>query len=80
MKFCIVHRKLYSPTVDVNTVFKDTMRMIRPICISHSGNPIVWETSDTLMRKCGEQFQEARIFDGKTFWEAEPEMEWVDEL
>ena len=56
------------------------MRMIRPICISHSGNPIVWETSDTLMRKCGEQFQEARIFDGKTFWEAEPEMEWVDEL
>ena len=42
-------------------------------------NPIIWETTDDLMRKCGEQFQEAQLFDGKTFWDVEPNITWVDE-
>jgi hypothetical protein len=28
--------------------------------------------------QCGDAFQEAPIFDGKTFWDVEDEIEWVD--
>lgn len=30
------------------------------------------------MEKCLELAQNEPIFEGKTFWEAEPDMEWVE--
>ncbi len=44
-----------------------------------SPEPSVWECTADLMRHCGEQFLEAPIFNGKTFWEVESEITWVDE-
>ena len=38
----------------------------------------IWEIDSDSMEKCLEAFLEAPIFDGKTFWEAESEIEWVD--
>ncbi len=45
------------------------------------GKPIegyVWETSAKKMSICAERFLSARIFEGKSFWEIEGEIEWVD--
>ncbi len=39
----------------------------------------LWEYDDSDYQKCGDAFQKAHIFDGKTFWEVEQEIEWLDE-
>lgn len=39
----------------------------------------VWEHDDPSAMKCLEEFLKAPIFDGKTFWEVEEEIEWFDE-
>lgn len=39
----------------------------------------IWIHNDVSMQKCLEAFLDAPIFDGKTFWEAESEIEWVDD-
>ena len=38
----------------------------------------VWEYNGSSIKEGEEAFQTAPIFDGKTFWEVEQEMEWVD--
>ena len=38
----------------------------------------IWEYDSIMMTECMEAFIEAPIFDGKCFWEAESEIEWVD--
>lgn len=38
----------------------------------------VWTYDDADLQKCFEAFVEAPIFDGKTFWEAEENIHWVD--
>ena len=43
------------------------------------GDGYVWEYDSKSPSDDGlEAFLEAPIFDGKTFWEAESEIEWVD--
>ena len=37
-----------------------------------------WETSSVRIEECAEAFFKAPIWDGKTFWEVEHEMTWVD--
>ena len=39
----------------------------------------VWEVKGTSMQICMEKFLEARIFNGRTFWEVEDKIEWLDE-
>ena len=38
-----------------------------------------WEHNDVTYQVCGDAFQKAPMFDGKTFWEVEHEIEWLDE-
>lgn len=38
----------------------------------------VWEYTGKDPVECMDAFQSARIFNGKTFWEVEKEIEWVD--
>jgi len=40
---------------------------------------LLWETSKSNMADCAEEFLESPVIDGKTFWEVENEIEWVDE-
>lgn len=40
---------------------------------------LLWETQKSNMAECAEEFLEISIFNGKTFWEVENEIEWVDE-
>lgn len=37
----------------------------------------LWSTEAGTMRECFERFLEAPIFDGKTFWQVESELEWI---
>ncbi len=39
----------------------------------------IWSYFGSDSERCGNAFLEARIFDGKTFWEVEQEIEWLDE-
>ncbi len=39
----------------------------------------IWECNAATMEECLNAFLDARIFDGKTFWEVESEIEWVDD-
>ena len=39
----------------------------------------LWKTSNSHMYDCVEEFLDAPLFDGKTFWDIETEMQWVDE-
>lgn len=38
----------------------------------------LWENESESVTECMEAFLAAPIFDGKSFWEAESEIEWVD--
>ena len=38
----------------------------------------VFNKTSSSLEKCLELFQNEPLFDGKTFWEAEPDMEWVE--
>ena len=39
----------------------------------------VWEYNGNSISEGQESFQKAPIFDGKTFWEVEKDIEWTDE-
>jgi len=39
----------------------------------------IWEYNSDTIEKCFNAFLTAPIFDGKTFWEVENEIEWVDD-
>ena len=39
----------------------------------------VWEYNGNSISEGQESFQKAPIFDGKTFWDAEKDIEWTDE-
>lgn len=40
---------------------------------------MIYEIESTnSVKECADQFLEAKIWDGKCFWEVEKEMEWVD--
>ena len=39
----------------------------------------IWECDASTMEECLNAFLDARIFDGKTFWEVESGVEWVDD-
>lgn len=38
----------------------------------------LWEYNGKTIDECQKAFLEAPVFDGKTFWESEQEIEWVD--
>lgn len=38
----------------------------------------VWQYNGISLSEGQESFQNAPIFDGKTFWEVEAEIEWID--
>lgn len=38
----------------------------------------VWEYNGQSLSEAQEEFQNAPIFNGKTFWQVEQEIEWVD--
>ena len=42
-------------------------------------NTTVFSVKTPSIQKCIEAFLNAKIFDEKTFWEAETEIEWVDD-
>ena len=40
---------------------------------------MIYEVESTnSVKECADKFLEAKIWDGKSFWEVESEMEWVD--
>lgn len=39
----------------------------------------VWSYTGVTAKECFHAFLDAPIFDGKTFWDAEQEIEWVDD-
>lgn len=39
----------------------------------------LWSHEGKTIEECHRAFLEANLFDGKTFWEAESSIEWVDE-
>ncbi len=39
----------------------------------------IWEYNSDTIEKCLNSFLAAPIFDGKTFWDVENEIEWVDD-
>lgn len=38
----------------------------------------LWETKEKLMSLCAEKFLEAKLWNGRNFWQAEHEIEWFD--
>ena len=42
-------------------------------------NKLFYEYEDDDSVKCGDAFQKANIFNGKSFWEVEQNIEWLDE-
>ena len=38
----------------------------------------LWEYDGATIEECQNAFLEAPIFNGKTFWDAEQQIEWVD--
>ena len=39
----------------------------------------LWRYSDYDRLNCREAFLKEPLYEGKTFWEVEPEIEWLDE-
>ena len=39
----------------------------------------LWACDSESMEKCMRAFESAKIFSGKSFWEVEREIEWIDE-
>lgn len=56
----------------------DKFRMEIYKYISSQKRGITWECERSTCIDCYNEFIEAPIFDGKTFWEAEQEIEWGD--
>ena len=44
-----------------------------------SKDQATWEYDGKTIEECHEAFLRAPIFDGKTFWDAEQDIEWVDD-
>lgn len=44
-----------------------------------SSEAIIWEYNGKNLEEAMQEYVEARIFDGKTFWKVEHEIEWVDD-
>ena len=44
-----------------------------------SNDKCIWQYTGKSITECYQEFLKAPIFDGKTFWEAESEIEWVDD-
>lgn len=42
-------------------------------------NDLIWEVECNTMEDCLKALQEDKIFNGKTFWEVEQEIQWVDD-
>ncbi len=40
---------------------------------------IVWSYTGSSLLECREEYLKATLYDGKTFWEVEKDIEWVDE-
>ena len=38
----------------------------------------LWKCEKPVLLECREEFLKTPLYDGKTFWEAESEIEWVD--
>ena len=56
----------------------DTVHM-EVVQIDPERDGYVWEYNGNSISEGQESFQKAPIFDGKTFWEAEKDIEWTDE-
>lgn len=44
-----------------------------------ANNSTIFSTSQMSISDCIAEFEKAKIWDGKSFWEVEKEMQWVDE-
>ena len=42
-------------------------------------NKDIWSYDATTIEQCKQAFIDAPIFDGKTFWDVEQDIEWVDD-
>jgi hypothetical protein len=46
---------------------------------NHENDHVIFETTSTKdLKECVEKFLEAPIWNGKKFWDAEKDMEWID--
>ena len=44
-----------------------------------SNNSTIFSTTQTSISDCITEFEKAKIWNGKSFWEVEKDMQWVDE-
>ena len=44
-----------------------------------ANNKEIWSHDATTIEQCKQAFIDAPLFDGKTFWNAEQDIEWVDD-
>lgn len=61
----------YMPDVDI--VHMEIFQY-QPSC-----EEVIWEYNSNTIEECHQAFLNAPIFDGKTFWEVESDIEWVDD-
>lgn len=61
----------YMPTF--NTVHMEVIQYQPP------SDRFVWEYDGSTIEECQQAFIHAPIFNGKSFWDAEQDIEWVDE-
>ena len=57
--------------------YEAMLNKLNPQTIIYFGEPLP-EMQGNSYQMCGDAFQKAPIFDGRTFWEIEKEIEWVD--
>ena len=56
----------------------NTVRM-EVIQYQPADNKDIWSYDATTIEQCKQAFIDAPIFDGKTFWDVEQDIEWVDD-
>lgn len=58
---------------DSNTVHMEVIQY------QPANNKEIWSHDATTIEQCKQAFIDAPLFDGKTFWDAEQDIEWVDD-
>jgi len=57
---------------------KDKMIDVRLEVYNLDDNCTIFSTVKATHKECISEFESARIFNGKSFWEAEKDIQWVD--
>jgi len=73
-RFFLFHGRKYF----VQGYFIDGKPMLEAYIFEPADNDFLWREFSTGKHYPVSAFENAKIFDGKSFWEAEKEMEWVD--